>query len=117
MNDASRGTLSCLEKTFARWQYVTAMQQQQQQTQSTADADSSHTTSAAASGANGHFAVSVPVGRNCRKLVKDLGLQLRMPQRKCTYSESVGALCAGILTDLGTAATPTPTKGTNNADR
>lgn len=29
---------------------------------------------------------SVLVGRNCRRIVKDLGLQLRLPNRECTYS-------------------------------
>jgi hypothetical protein len=68
-----------LEKTFARWQYVTALQQQNQQPTADSQPPPPPVQMVILGG-------SVLVGRNCRKLVKDLGLQLRFPQRECTYS-------------------------------
>lgn len=43
---------------------------------------------------------SVLVGRNCRKLCKDLGLQLRMPQRECTWAHRLGVFLNVLVPDI-----------------
>jgi hypothetical protein len=69
-----------LEKAYARWHYVTT-------TTTTTTTDQQQQSSSPPPPPPIKMVIlggSVLVGRNCRKLVKDLGLQLRMPQRECT---------------------------------
>lgn len=87
-----------LEKTFARWQYVTALQQQQQQQEHPTGDDSQIPPPPPVQMVI--LGGSVLVGRNCRKLVTDLGLQLRMPQRECTYSNRLERFVQEFWSDL-----------------
>lgn len=82
-----------LDTVVARWDYV---QQQQQQHVSSPDA----TTPPPPVVKMVILGGSVLVGRNCRKLVKDLGLQMRMPQRECTYSHRLERLVHELWTAL-----------------
>jgi hypothetical protein len=113
MNDAAVGTLSaCLEKTFAEWQYVTAMQQQQlKRNRLRMQIRRKYHLRRRLSSANGHFGGSVLVGRNCRKLV---GLGLATAHATTSARIQIGRLerfVQEFWTDPGTAATTTPTSG------
>jgi hypothetical protein len=119
MNDASQWDAvgRVLEKTFAKWQYVTALQQATtKRNRLRMQIRRKYTTSAAASGANGHFGWQVSRWVGIVANWSETWACNCACQTEVHVFRSVGALCAGILTDLVLQQQQHQQAGTNNTD-
>ena len=60
---------------------------------------------------------SVLVGRNCRKLFTDMGMQMTLPNRHCTYSNRLQVFLDQVFSPNNTMFEPSKTKTSQNKGR